>query len=523
MTPKFDVNTNRERWLTDLDRIMHHLTILFPPKHSLRIYKNRQREDFLLLDHIAIDTEDQFSSIIVLEKSIKIQSHRNRTIDAYRIDHPEYRYILITDAEPLQFEDNAPVLLELLKQLDLTLKQSSPFDIHLRHFLECCFVTQDLVSIFLRQDIEALLSIYSQSLQIGLALLDKEKRIISSSFPPSDGLYQIQQCFENTPNATDGVHSPFLRSIKCRESRFYLLTDYGEEHYKIFLHYHFDRLLKYLCELIEHDSLMDQMQWAYEKRIFDAFLEGHINPFSSAGQGADQEFQSFVIIVSFTKLKDHGFSRIHEEHIQVQKSLDRIFNKYGFESIQKWEENALFSCLTSDKTVKNNRYDNLPNDIMKEILLLYPSCLISSGRVYQGIEEIKKSYSEAKEGIAILKEYYIHRNVINYRDVGILRLLLPLEKEDLNAYLEDILASVIAYDEKRNTSLFQTLFYYSRFNKDVNYVSKKLFIHPNTLYQRIKKAEELMGYDISDPMDWFDIQAASILYGLLHTNYILNL
>ena len=107
--------------------------------------------------------------------------------------------------------------------------------------------------------------------------------------------------------------------------------------------------------------------------------------------------------------------------------------------------------------------------------------------------------------------------------MGVLRLLLTQNKEDIEAYLEDILLPIVEYDRSRGTELLMTLFYYARFNKSVGYVSKKLSIHPNTLYQRVKKIEELLGYSLEDPMDWFDIQATSIMYGLIYTDLITNL
>ena len=120
----------------------------------------------------------------------------------------------------------------------------------------------------------------------------------------------------------------------------------------------------------------------------------------------------------------------------------------------------------------------------------------------------------------IIKKYFVHRRCVNYIDIGVLRLLLTQNKEGVETYLEDILGPVMEYDRTRNTELLTTLFYYSRLNKSVRAVSGKLNIHANTLYQRIKKVEELLGYDFENPMDWFDVQSASIMYGLIYTNLI---
>ena len=86
--------------------------------------------------------------------------------------------------------------------------------------------------------------------------------------------------------------------------------------------------------------------------------------------------------------------------------------------------------------------------------------------------------------------------------MGALRLLLTQRREDIEAYMEDILRPIIEYDKNKGTDLIMTLFYYSRFNK---------------------KIEELLGYSLDDPMDWFDIQAASIMYGLIYTDLITKL
>ncbi|MCD8164029.1 MAG: helix-turn-helix domain-containing protein [Synergistaceae bacterium] len=103
------------------------------------------------------------------------------------------------------------------------------------------------------------------------------------------------------------------------------------------------------------------------------------------------------------------------------------------------------------------------------------------------IYNVRKCYWEANQCLTIIHKYFIHRKSFNYLDMGALRLLLTQRREDIEAYMEDILRPIIEYDKNRGTDLIMTLFYYSRFNKSVSYVSKKLNIHTNTLYQRVKK------------------------------------
>ena len=181
----------------------------------------------------------------------------------------------------------------------------------------------------------------------------------------------------------------------------------------------------------------------------------------------------------------------------------------------------ILSC--GESRVSSKRYSNTVDELMAAITKARPELTVSGSRIYETVYNVRKCYWEASQCLRIINRYFIHRKSVNYLNMGALRLLLTQNKEDIEAYLEDILLPIVEYDRSRGTELLMTLFYYARFNKSVGYVSKKLSIHPNTLYQRVKKIEELLGYSLEDPMDWFDIQAASIMYGLIYTDLITNL
>ena len=54
------------------------------------------------------------------------------------------------------------------------------------------------------------------------------------------------------------------------------------------------------------------------------------------------------------------------------------------------------------------------------------------------------------------------------------------------------------YDRKNKTELLDTLRVYLESGSNAAEAAKKLFIHRNTLYQRMKKIEEIIQVDLKD-------------------------
>lgn len=240
---------------------------------------------------------------------------------------------------------------------------------------------------------------------------------------------------------------------------------------------------------------------------------------SALGMAADNMF--FVILVAKPDVKNHITYCNKQDGDQLLNYLHILMEKKGLGCVLIPEGKDI--CIIAsykDLNRKNSRYNNIVNDIMSEIFEKYPDLVICAGRIYAGIYNIRKSYWEANQCMSISNKYFFQRKTLNYGDMGVLRLVLTQKEEDVESYIQDILGPVVEYDKKRDGELMTTLFYYSRMNKSIGNVAAKLNIHVNTLYQRIRKTEELMGYNFDDTMDWLDVQTASIMYGLLHTDLI---
>ena len=78
-----------------------------------------------------------------------------------------------------------------------------------------------------------------------------------------------------------------------------------------------------------------------------------------------------------------------------------------------------------------------------------------------------------------------------------MRLLLKLEQQELEDFRTEVLGSLLKYDQENNLHLEETLLAYLSADGDLNVAGDRLFLHPNTLRYRLKKAAEVLDRDLA--------------------------
>ncbi|WP_248930620.1 helix-turn-helix domain-containing protein [Paenibacillus hamazuiensis] len=128
------------------------------------------------------------------------------------------------------------------------------------------------------------------------------------------------------------------------------------------------------------------------------------------------------------------------------------------------------------------------------------------GTAYKEPEDIIKSNSEANKTVA----FATNRNkfgLMRYEEISLNRFFLNQPIQEIEKYIEEILAPLRS-DKIQNKDLEKTLMVYISSNKSAVESAKKLHIHINSLYQRLKKIEELLNLRFDDPEDMLKIQLA---------------
>jgi DNA-binding PucR family transcriptional regulator len=118
------------------------------------------------------------------------------------------------------------------------------------------------------------------------------------------------------------------------------------------------------------------------------------------------------------------------------------------------------------------------------------------------------AYREARDAARIAKALLRDGGAIAYSQVGAYRYLVQIDADD--APRDGMRAAVdrlIAYDQKRRTALLDTLERYLSERRSVIESARALYIHPNTLRQRLGRIEELAGINL-DQDDLLSLELA---------------
>jgi DNA-binding PucR family transcriptional regulator len=122
---------------------------------------------------------------------------------------------------------------------------------------------------------------------------------------------------------------------------------------------------------------------------------------------------------------------------------------------------------------------------------------IGIGRDFPTVDQLPESYRQAMTA-ALLGSRRLGGNlVLHFDDLGIHRILHVLEQSE--EPLPDGLTRLIAYDQRRKSSLLQTLRVYLDVMGRGSIAAERLFLHRNSLEYRIKRIEQILDGDLSDP------------------------
>lgn len=111
------------------------------------------------------------------------------------------------------------------------------------------------------------------------------------------------------------------------------------------------------------------------------------------------------------------------------------------------------------------------------------------------IYDLKEAFNRCKKTIEIGERLYSENHFIKYSDLGVFA-WLDIKEDEFDILLEDIRPLL----SKDNQDLLETFKVYLESNMNYSLTAKKLYIHINTVRNRIKEIEDLVDIDIEEPM-----------------------
>lgn len=150
------------------------------------------------------------------------------------------------------------------------------------------------------------------------------------------------------------------------------------------------------------------------------------------------------------------------------------------------------------------------HEIMPEIPIR-----LGVGKLYPSNAYLFKSYQEAKLSLKLSQYQESSNKIAFYEELGIIRLLSQINNEVLRNYAKEQVGELEIYDQENTTDLILTVKTYCENNGDINKTAEALYIHQNTLRNRIKKIEQILRKDLNNIEHLLDIFTAIIIMRIL--------
>lgn len=141
---------------------------------------------------------------------------------------------------------------------------------------------------------------------------------------------------------------------------------------------------------------------------------------------------------------------------------------------------------------------------------------VGLGRACASVTEYADAYRVAAGALNLTQRAGRTDRVVTLGDLGVYRLLLQVDQPDeLIEFMHGMLAPLHAYDERRDTTLVETLRAFLRCGCNATTTGEELIVHPNTISYRLHRIEELLGVDVHDPQALLRIQLALVIEDVL--------
>lgn len=119
---------------------------------------------------------------------------------------------------------------------------------------------------------------------------------------------------------------------------------------------------------------------------------------------------------------------------------------------------------------------------------------VGYGNRVHNLQDIAKSYQEAKMALEVGKIFYADKETIAYRYLGIGRLIYQLPMTLCDMFIHEVFGDDIpdVFNEETTTTI-QKFF---ENNLNISETARQLYVHRNTLVYRLERLEKAIGLDI---------------------------
>jgi sugar diacid utilization regulator len=262
-------------------------------------------------------------------------------------------------------------------------------------------------------------------------------------------------------------------------------------------------------ELIKNHSLTE-LYYTKAYQIFEELIQNN-DPSSLVSKcdelGIDLNANYICVVFAYTSNVD---LQVHETciHRLVSRIKKELADVYQTVFCHQQKVTMLASVKSSEyiPVLKRQIEEIINHTLQSENLPLSAGM----GSLYSNANNIGKTYREAIKALS----YQISRHysgLVLYSDIGINQLFINLPQEDAITFLKKIFYPLRDKSKNKDNYLEKTLLAFIDTNCSIVQTADRLFVHTNTLHQRLKKIEECLKLTFDNPEDLLQIKLACYL------------
>ena len=209
--------------------------------------------------------------------------------------------------------------------------------------------------------------------------------------------------------------------------------------------------------------------------------------------------------------------RVHK--LQIQNTIRSVFDSHNKKILMMLRlDKAIIMLPTLATHEEQSRTRKIAEELSRDFKTRYAelNLFIGWGNPYETIAGAPKGLSQAEQAMKVAQTVMGHHRFSAFDDLGFYKVLFNVkDREELENFRSEVLKNLLAYDQKHNAQLVETLTVFLEENENFTSVSERLFIHRNTLKYRLQKIADISGRNLADPKDRMLLYFATTVHRFL--------
>jgi GAF domain-containing protein len=209
-----------------------------------------------------------------------------------------------------------------------------------------------------------------------------------------------------------------------------------------------------------------------------------------------------------------------EERLAAHKRISgqvrrRIQDSYPGSLVYE-RENLLTCIVCLSKDPPGSRLKTWLRDLSRQMRNEHKVRLSAGiGNTCLQMDDYRRGFAESSEALQMGQNLNREGGVTHFNDLGVYRYLYKIARmDDLRDMYQDQVGRIASYDTRKGTDLLDTLETYLECAGNLTRTSNRLYVHRNTLIQRLERLQSLCDIDLQERGNWLTLQVAIKVYKL---------